>query len=107
MRRRTSTQRLGVYCVAFELSVMHLAPASAQTSPPRDSAASAAELPPEQSGPYDTRLKPRLPWIAVRGSLGLGAGGAGLGGRAAVSASVWPSDVVGASVEYQAAADGT
>jgi hypothetical protein len=92
--------------LTFAVFTLHAARASAQRASPYTNGPSTAESPPEPARPHDAQLDARLPWAVLRGALGLGAGSSGFGGRAALSASVWPAELFGATVEYQAAADG-
>jgi hypothetical protein len=82
-------------CLALGLLVStSAAPAHAQSAEPV-----AAE-------PLDTAPSRSPKRFAARGSFGLGGGGDGIGARLAGSATVWPSDFIGASIELQNAGDG-
>jgi len=58
--------------------------------------------------PVLVRLEPpgRLPGLVARGSVGLGFGADGFGGRLSSSLTVWPFAALGGTVEYQRAGDG-
>jgi hypothetical protein len=93
------------------LGTLISARARAGTPSPRGGAQASAEEPPAfEAKPPAFEAKPapprKSPLVAVRGSVGLGAGANGVGGRAATSVTAWPVSFLGVTAEYQSASDG-